>query len=74
VDAIIFTGGIGENDAAMRADVCDGCHWLGLAMDNTYNKCGAIRISTDASRVSAWVIPTDEELMVARHTVSVLGL
>jgi acetate kinase len=74
VDAIIFTGGIGENDAAMRADICDGCHWLGLTLDNTYNKNGANRISTDASRISAWVIPTDEELMVARHTVSVLGL
>lgn len=74
VDALIFTGGIGENDAAIRASVCEACHWLGLELDDTRNQEGASRISTDISRMSAWVIPTNEELMVARHTVSVLGL
>jgi acetate kinase len=74
VDALIFTGGIGENDAAIRASVCEACHWLGLELDDTRNREGASRISTDISRMSAWVIPTNEELTVAGHTVSVLGL
>jgi acetate kinase len=74
LDALIFTGGIGENDAAVRSEIAAGCHWLGLALDESRNKNGATRISADTSRVSAWVVPTDEELMAARHTVSVLGL
>jgi acetate kinase len=74
VDALIFTGGIGENDAATRAEVSEGCRWLGLEVDDSRNHKGASRISTDTSRMSAWVIPTDEEQMVARHTVAVLGL
>lgn len=74
VDALIFTGGIGENDAAVRANVCEACHWLGLELDENRNAHGPSRISTDTSRVSAWVVPTDEELMVARHTAAVLGL
>jgi acetate kinase len=74
VDALIFTGGIGENDAAPRADVSEGCRWLGLELNHERNNDGATRISTDASRMSAWVVPTDEEQMVARHTVSELGL
>lgn len=74
VDALIFTGGIGENDAATRAGVCEGCRWLGLELDSARNQSGATCISPDVSRMSAWVIPTDEELMVARHTVSILGL
>jgi acetate kinase len=74
VDAIIFTGGIGQNDAATRAEVTEGCRWLGLELDRGRNERGAARISTDASRVSAWVVRTDEEQMVARHTAMVLGL
>jgi acetate kinase len=75
VDALIFTGGIGENDAATRAAVTEGCRWLGLQLDEVRNKGGGGgRISTDTSRVSAWVVPTDEELMMARHTAGVLGL
>jgi acetate kinase len=74
VDALIFTGGIGENDAVTRADVSEGCRWLGLELDGRRNHDGAPRISTDTSRMSAWVVPTDEEQMVARHTVTVLGL
>ena len=64
----------GISPAPARAAVCEGCHWLGLELDDTRNQNGAHRISTDTSRMSGWVIPTDEELMVARHTVSVLGL
>jgi acetate kinase len=74
VDAIIFTGGIGQNDAATRAEVTEGCRWLGLELDRGQNERGSARISTDASRVSAWVVRTDEEQMVARHTAMVLGL
>ncbi|HET7085559.1 MAG TPA: acetate/propionate family kinase [Rhizomicrobium sp.] len=74
IDALIFTGGIGENDPAVRAQVCEGCRWLGLELDDLRNKNSATRISTETSRVTAWVVPTDEERMVARHAVSVLQL
>jgi acetate kinase len=78
-DAIIFTGGIGENAAAVRARICDGLEWMGLHLDpaaNTASVDGAEgRISTDDSRLHAWVIPTDEELLIARDTARlVLGL
>jgi len=74
LDGLVFTAGIGEHDAATRAEVAAGCSWLGLELDETRNTGGAGRISADSSPVSAWVIPTDEECMVARHTASVLGL
>jgi acetate kinase len=73
LDALVFTGGIGENDAASRAKVVEGCHWLGLRLDNALNARGAGRISADGSRVSAWVVPTDEERMMAQHTLTLLG-
>jgi len=72
LDALIFTGGIGENDAATRAEITDGCRWLGLELDEIRNKNRASRISTEMSRISAWIVPTDEELMIARHTAKVL--
>jgi acetate kinase len=53
--------------------VCRDARWLGLELDADANEAAGPRISTDASRVSAWVIPTDEELMIARHTRSLLG-
>ena len=74
LDALVFTGGIGENDAATRAEVAAGCRWLGVDLDGARNVAGAGRISTDASHVSVWVVPTDEERMIARHTADVLGL
>jgi acetate kinase len=73
VDAIVFTGGIGENDAGIRADVAQGCRWLGLELDPARNTQGKGRISLDTSRVAVWVVPTDEERMVARHTRALLG-
>jgi acetate kinase len=73
LDALIFTGGIGQNDAATRADICEGVRWLGLELDEAGNTSGARRISTNTSRLSAWVIPTDEERMVADHTVQTLA-
>jgi len=74
VDGLVFTGGIGENDAAIRADVADGCRWLGLELDPALNQRGEGRISASASRIAAWVVPTDEERMIARHTARVLEL
>ena len=73
LDAIIFTAGIGEHDAATRAEVMAGCAWLGVALDADRNRAGEGRISADGSRVAVWVVPTDEEAMIARHTVETLG-
>jgi acetate kinase len=74
LDAVVFTGGIGENDRATRAEVVRLGAWLGLELDDARNQAGSGRISSDKSRVSVWVIPTDEERMMARHTGTVLGL
>jgi acetate kinase len=74
VDALIFTAGIGENSAAIRKRICDASAWLGIDVDTEANSKHSTRISTQSSGVSAWVIPTNEELMIARHTTSVLGL
>lgn len=68
IDALVFTAGIGEHAAEVRARVCRDAAWLGLELDAGANEAGGPRISTAASRVSAWVIPTNEELMIARHT------
>jgi acetate kinase len=68
LDALVFTAGIGENSAAIRERVCRDAAWLGLEFDSVGNARGAPRLSKTGSRVSAWVIPTNEELMIARHT------
>ncbi len=72
IDGIVFTGGIGENSAIIRARVCRNAEWLGLDFDGKANKTGGSKISNDNSRVSAWVIPTNEELMIATHTKQLL--
>jgi acetate kinase len=72
LDALVFTGGIGERAPAIRERVCRGAAWLGLELDPAANQAGGPRISTGASRVAAWVIPTNEELMIARHTRALL--
>lgn len=72
VDALVFTGGVGENAAAIRARVCADAAWLGLRLDEDVNASGGPRISTAASTVSAWIVPTDEELTIARHTQRLL--
>jgi acetate kinase len=74
VDGLVFTAGIGENSAEIRARICDASRWLGVELDAEANEARGPRISTRESKVSAWVIPTDEELMIARHTGSLLGL
>jgi acetate kinase len=73
LDALVFTGGIGEHGAAIRARVCRDAAWLGLALDEVANHAGGPRISRADSRVSAWVIPTNEELMIAQHTRRLLA-
>ena len=72
LDALVFTAGIGENAAAIRERVCRDAAWLGLTLDPGANAQGGPLISAPDSRVRAWVIPTDEELMIARHTLRVL--
>jgi len=67
VDALVFTAGIGENDADTRAEVAAGCGWLGLELDEARNHRHEGRISRDGSPVSAWVVPTDEERMIAHY-------
>jgi acetate kinase len=74
IDGLVFTAGIGENSAEIRRRICESCAWLGIELDGEANAQGASRISTTGSRVSAWVIPTNEELMIARHTGLLLGL
>jgi acetate kinase len=73
LDAIVFTAGIGENSAAIRSRVCRDAAWLGVELDAAANAEGGPRVSTAASRVAAWAIPTNEELMIARHTRALLG-
>ena len=68
LDALVFTAGIGEHSAEIRANVCRGAGWLGITLDEEANAKGGPRISSPSSAVSAWVIPTDENLMIARHT------
>jgi len=75
-DAVVFTGGIGENSTEVRAGICDGLAWLGLELDSERNHklTGGHEgiISTDSSRLAAYVIPTNEELLIARDTVRVV--
>ena len=73
LDALVFTGGIGEHATPVRDAVCRGSAWLGVELDAAANAADGPRISTGASRVAAWVIPTNEELMIARHTRALVG-
>ena len=68
LDAIVFTAGIGEHAKSIRERVGQAAAWLGVEFDSAANVTGGPRLSTATSRVSAWVIPTNEELMIARHT------
>jgi acetate kinase len=73
LDTIVFTAGIGENSAELRARVCRDAAWLGVELDADANRGHGPRISGAGSRVSAWVVPTNEELMIARHTKALLA-
>jgi acetate kinase len=68
LDALIFTAGIGEHAPEIRRRACEQAAWLGIELDDAANAAGAARITMPGSRTSAWVIPTNEDLMIARHT------
>ena len=74
LDALVFTAGIGENSAEIRRRICESCSWLGIELDPDANAAGAARISRPGCPVSAWRIATNEELMIATHAASLLGL
>jgi acetate kinase len=74
IDGLVFTAGIGENSAEVRSRVCEASAWLGIELDADANRARGPRISRANSRISAWVIPTNEELIIARHTGVLLGL
>ena len=72
LDAFVFTAGVGENAPAIRARIVERLAWLGAELDPAANAAGGPLISTAASRIAVYVVPTDEELMIARHTLSLL--
>ena len=74
IDGLVFTAGIGENSVEIRRQICESSAWLGVELNAEANSRNGPRISTHGSKVSAWVIPTNEELMIARHTGLLLGL
>jgi acetate kinase len=73
VDGFVFTAGIGENSPSMRARIAERLAWLGGGLDGEANAAGASKISAAGSRLAIHVVPTDEELMIARHTVTILS-
>ena len=72
VDGFVFTAGIGENSPKIRAAIAQNLAWLGVSLDAAANADSKLRISRPDSRVPVYVVPTDEELMIARHTQSLL--
>ena len=73
LDALVFTAGVGENQPEIRRRICAQAAWLGVELDAAANAGNGPRISAVGSRVSAWVVPTDEETMIARHVARLLG-
>jgi acetate kinase len=73
LDALVFTAGIGEHAAEIRRRVCEQAGWLGFDIDEAANAAGGPRLTSAGSRASAWMIPTDEDLVIARHTQRLIG-
>ncbi|MFM9857239.1 acetate/propionate family kinase [Pseudoxanthobacter sp. M-2] len=73
LDAFVFTAGIGEHSPVIRARIAERLAWLGAELDPAANEAGELVISTAGSRVALMVVPTDEELMIARHTLALIG-
>jgi acetate kinase len=73
IEALVFTAGIGEHAAAIRRRVCEDAAWLGIDLDQGANLAGGAMISRAGSRASVWVIPTDEDLMIALHAWALLN-
>jgi acetate kinase len=74
IDGLVFTAGIGENSPEIRKRIGESSAWLGIELDETANTKPLTNISTSRSKPSVWVIPTNEELMIARHTGALLGI
>ncbi|MDL2405836.1 acetate/propionate family kinase [Rhizobium calliandrae] len=73
LDAFVFTAGVGENSPVMRARIAEKLRWLGASLDPRRNNAGELLVSNDDSKVAIYVVPTDEELMIARHTLAVIA-
>jgi len=73
LEGLVFTGGIGQRDANTRREVVAGCAWLGAALDEQANSAREGRIDSSASRIPIWVLPTDEERVIARHTATIIA-
>jgi acetate kinase len=73
LDAFVFTAGIGENSPELRERIVERLAWLGAKLDPAANVESRLSIAADGSRIGLYVIPTDEELMIARHTVALLA-
>jgi len=73
LDAVVFTAGIGERSAPIRAAVCRRLAWLGAALDARANDAAEAKIAAAGSRLGLWIIPTDEESMIARHSRTLLA-
>ena len=73
LEGLVFTAGIGERSPEIRARVCARAGWLGIDLDEAANRAGGPKISSPDSKVAVYAIPTDEEQMIARHTLAVLG-
>ncbi len=73
IDGIVFTAGIGENDAATRAEVIAGCGWLGARIDPARNLAAETDLSAPGSRLRILRVPTDEELNIAKSTIALIG-
>ena len=73
LDAVVFTAGIGERSAAIRAGISRRLAWLGAELDETANAAGEAKIDTSSSKLGLWIVPTDEESMIARHSRALLA-
>ena len=73
LDGLVFTAGIGEHASEIRSRVCARCAWLGIVIDEPANRTGQMRITSEASGVRVYIVPTDEEKMIAVHTVNTLA-
>jgi len=74
LDAVVFTAGIGSNSPEVRSRIVSHLTWLGLMLDEEANSHNADRLSTTESLISAWCVPADEELVIARHAIRTLGI
>jgi acetate kinase len=74
IDSMVFTAGIGENSPEIRKRISEASSWLGIKLNEEANQKSERKISDSSSKVSVWMIPTNEELMIAQHTRGLLGL